>query len=95
MRKSQTSEPGDDPTTPLLRPGDIRPFRYVKRPSVAVNGRTILILRRILGFLSEWDQKQKEREIGHMIARSGGRLTDELERRIVERVMATDWGLRR
>jgi hypothetical protein len=95
MRKTQTSEPGDSPTTPLLRPGDIRPFRSINRPSAAVNGRTTLILRRILGFLSEWDQKQKEQEIGHMIARSGGRLTDELERRIVERVMATDWSVRR
>jgi hypothetical protein len=60
-----------------------------------VNGRKAPILRRILNSLSEWDQKQKEREIGRLIARSGGRLTDELERRIIEREMASDWSVPR
>jgi MFS family permease len=49
------------------------------------------ILGRILNFLSTWDQKQKDREIERLIARSGGRLTDELERRIMQREMAPDW----
>jgi len=39
-------------------------------------------LRRILNFLSAWDRKQRDREIARLIARSGGRFTDELERRI-------------
>jgi len=40
------------------------------------------ILRRILNFLSAWDRKQRDRETARLIARSGGRFTDELERRI-------------
>jgi MFS family permease len=72
-----------------------KPTTHAAAPSAAVNGRMTLILRRILGFLSTWDQKQKDEEIGRMIARSGGRLTDELERRIIERAMASDWSVRR
>jgi len=37
---------------------------------------------RILNFLSAWDRKQRDREIARQIARSGGRFTDEFERRI-------------
>lgn len=43
------------------------------------------ILRRILNFLSAWDQKQKDREIERLLASSGGRFSDEIERRIIER----------
>jgi hypothetical protein len=53
------------------------------------------ILRRILNFLSAWDQEQKDREIGRLIARSGGRFNDELERRIMQRQIASDWSVDR
>jgi hypothetical protein len=53
------------------------------------------IFRRILNFLSAWDQKQKDREIGRLIARSGGRFTDELERRIMQGEMASDRSVHR
>ena len=52
------------------------------------------IFRRILNFLSAWDQKQKDREIGRLIASSGGRFTDELERRIMQRDKASDSNIR-
>ena len=52
-------------------------------------------LRRILNFLSAWDQKQKDWEIERLIARSGGRFTDELERRIMQREKASDWNVDR
>jgi hypothetical protein len=48
------------------------------------------ILRRILNFLSAWDRKQKDREIGRLIARSGCCFTDELERRI-EGLLRSEW----
>jgi hypothetical protein len=47
--------------------------------------RKAAILRRILNYLSAWDQKEKDRAIERLIARSGGRFTDALERRIMER----------
>jgi hypothetical protein len=42
------------------------------------------ILRRILSFASASKRKQRDREIARLIARSGGRFTDELERHISE-----------
>jgi len=57
--------------------------------------RKIPILRCILNFLYAWDQKQRDREIGRLIARSGGRFTDELERRIMQGELASDWSVDR
>jgi hypothetical protein len=53
------------------------------------------ILRRILNFLSTWDQKQKDREIERLLASSGDRFCDEIERRITEHVRAGDWSIHR
>ena len=53
--------------------------------------RKAAILRRILNFLSTWDQKQKDREIERLLASSGGRFCDEIERRIIER----EWSIHR
>ena len=44
--------------------------------------RTTPILRLVLNFLSAWDRKQRDRETARLIAGSGGRFTDELERRM-------------
>ena len=81
--------------TTMLRTDDTRPLRGVKMPSTAAAGRKTLILRRILNFISAWDQKQKDREIERLLARSGGRFTDALERRIMQRAMASDWSVHR
>jgi hypothetical protein len=49
------------------------------------------ILRRSLNRISAWDRSQKDPEIGRLIASSGGRLTDDLERRIMERAMTVNF----
>jgi hypothetical protein len=41
-----------------------------------------LISMRPYSFRSAWDRKQRDREIARLIARSGGRFTDEFERRM-------------
>jgi hypothetical protein len=64
-------------------------------PLRTVKPRRASVVRRILNGLSAWDRKQKEREIGHLLARSGGRFTDEIERRIMLREMASDWSAHR
>ena len=81
--------------TSILRTADAGPLRGSKRRSTSVNGGKALSLRRVLRFLSAWDQKQKDREIVGLLARSGGRLTDSLERRIMQREMASDWCIHR
>lgn len=64
-----------------------RSFKVVagKHPPAEDNSvRKTSILRRILNFASGSNRKQRDREIAHLIARSGGRFTDELERHISE-----------
>jgi hypothetical protein len=38
-------------------------------------------------------QRQIDREIARLLAQSGGRLTDSLEREIMQKVFASDWSL--
>jgi hypothetical protein len=64
-------------------------------PPATANRKKRPIVRRILDFLSAPDQKEKDREIERLFAWSGGRVTDELERRIMERERASDWSIRR
>jgi hypothetical protein len=42
------------------------------------------ILRRIFGAIFETRQQQIEREVARFVARSGGRITDDIERKINE-----------
>jgi len=45
------------------------------------------ILRRIVQAMFEWRQAQADREIARFLARSGGRLTDDMERRLTEHLL--------
>ena len=45
------------------------------------------ILRRIVQAMFEWRQAQADREIARFLARSGGRLTDDKERRLTEHLL--------
>ena len=44
------------------------------------------ILRRIFGAIFETRQDQIEREVARFVARSGGRITDDIERQIMQRL---------
>jgi hypothetical protein len=62
-----------------------RSFKFVPSkhlPGDDNSASTISILCLILNFLSGQDGKHRDRESARLIARSGGRLTDELERRM-------------
>jgi hypothetical protein len=39
-------------------------------------------------------QRRADRQIAGFIARSGGRLTDDLERRMMQRLTTSDWSVR-
>ena len=45
------------------------------------------LLRRIFGVMFESREQQAERTAADYIARSGGRLTDEIERQITDRII--------
>jgi hypothetical protein len=49
------------------------------------------VLRRIFDAIVESRQKQADREIARFLARSGGRLTDDIEREMTQRLLTGNW----
>ena len=52
------------------------------------------MLQRVLDALRASRQRQTDREIASLIARRGGRITDDLEREITRRLLTSDWNAR-
>ena len=52
------------------------------------------LLRRVFDAVFESRQRHADQDIARFIARSGGRLTDDLERRMMARLTRSDWSLR-
>ena len=52
------------------------------------------ILRRIFDAIIESRQKQADRDIARFLARSGGRLTDDMEREMTQRLSTGNWSAR-
>ena len=52
------------------------------------------VLRRIFDAMIEGRQKQTDREIARFLARSGGRLTDDIEREMTQRLLTGNWNAR-
>ena len=51
------------------------------------------LARRLTEGLEAHRRSEVDREIAHLLAQSGGRLTDSLEREIMQKVFASDWSL--
>jgi len=72
-----------------------RPSEFVScaagRPAAPVAAPRRGVLRRLLAALAESREKQAEREVASYLARTGGRLTDDIERQIVERLTRGAW----
>jgi hypothetical protein len=52
------------------------------------------LLRRVLDAVFESRQRQADKAIARFIANAGGRLTDDIERRIMRRLTTSDWSVR-
>jgi hypothetical protein len=52
------------------------------------------LLRRILNIMLESRQNQVDRDIARFVIRSGGRLTDEIEREMTQRLFKGNWNPR-
>jgi len=52
------------------------------------------LLRRVFEAVFDSRQRHADREIAGFIARSGGRLTDDIERRMMQRLTTSDWSVR-
>ena len=51
------------------------------------------LARRLTDALEAQRRREVDREIARLLAQSGGRLTDSLEREIMRKVFASDWSL--
>ena len=51
------------------------------------------LVRRLTDALEARRRSEVDREIARLLAQSGGRLTDSLEREIMQKVFASDWSL--
>ena len=51
------------------------------------------LARRLTDALAAQRQREVDREIARILARSGGRITDSVEREIMQKVLASDWSL--
>ena len=51
------------------------------------------LARRLTGALEAQRRSEVDREIAGLLAQSGARLTDSLEREIIRKVFASDWSL--
>ena len=52
------------------------------------------LLRRVFDAAFESRQRQADKEIARFIANAGGRLTDDIERRMMARLTTSDWSRR-
>jgi hypothetical protein len=52
------------------------------------------LLRRIVRAMVESRQRQTDREIARFLARSGGRLTDDMERRLTQHLLSRNCTIR-
>jgi hypothetical protein len=51
------------------------------------------VARRLSEALAQQRQSEVDREVARVLARSGGRITDSMEREIMQKVFASDWSL--
>ena len=52
------------------------------------------VLRRIFDAVMHSRRRHADQEIAAFLARSGGRLTDDLERELIRRITMSDWRMR-
>jgi hypothetical protein len=60
-------------------------------PASGVGAKLNRLARRLSFALKIQRRSQVDREIARLLAQSGGRLTDSMEREIMQKVFASDW----
>jgi hypothetical protein len=68
----------------------IAAYPEIARSGVA-NSIGARLVRRLSDVLAAQRQRQVDQEIAGLLARSGGRLTDSMEREMMEKALASDW----
>jgi hypothetical protein len=63
-------------------------------PNSHAAAKTPGVLWRIFDAIVESRQKSVDREIARLLARSGGRMTDDIERQMTQSLLTGDWNVR-
>ena len=58
-----------------------------------VGAKLAKLARRLTGALAQQRQSEVDREFARVLARSGGRITDSMEREMMQKALASDWSL--
>jgi hypothetical protein len=67
--------------------------RLTYRCKAGIGAKLRRLARRLTDALEAQRRREVDREIARLLACSGGRLTDSLEREIVRKVFASEWSL--
>ena len=73
------------------RPNEFVSFLAAPRAAVCHPVKRKGLLRRLLAAVLQSREKQAERDVARFIARTGGRLTDEIERQITDGIITGNW----
>jgi hypothetical protein len=68
-------------------------FTVQPKAATKAGARATAILRRVFGAIFQSHEEQRDAAIAAFLARSGGRLTDDLERQIERRETASNWSV--
>ena len=75
------------------RTAEISAYPAIARRQVAngLGAKLARLARRLSDALAAQRQREVDREIALLLARSGGRITDSMEREMMEKALASDW----
>jgi hypothetical protein len=65
----------------------------VARVANGIGAKLARLARRLSDAPAAQRQREVDREIARLLASSGGRITDSMEREMMEKVLASDWSL--
>jgi len=77
--------------TYAARPNEFVPCDHSRPEDRGGTARRPGLLRRIYDAVLESRQKQAERVVANYLQGTGGRFTDDIERRVIERLISGEW----
>ena len=80
--------------TSLAHRKDVAPWTHGTAAGSHIVAAAKGILRRLVDAIGDSRQRQAERDIANVVAARGGRITDDLEREMTQRLTRSDWSLR-
>ena len=80
--------------TSLAHRKDLAPWTHGAAAGGHLVAAAMRVLERAVDAIGNSCQRQAERDIARVVAARGGRITDDLEREMTQRLTRSDWSLR-